>query len=705
MAGITQVIDERIVEMRKERAELDSLRSRLEKREEELMVQEERLTYEVNTLEDKKKILQKEIKESERKLENLRAERIQSVEGFGEEMDSLYAEKTSQGIADTRQIRKEIVKLTNEKSELEKKVKSLKSEVEKLQEDADGLKTQLRKEKEVGLAGIENENEAKLRELSLAHTTAIYSMEEEKTKLESEIADLEKIKTAKWSELEAELLRHKESQHMELKRFESEGLAKIEAEKEQMILSISEEKRKLNREISEKRQEFEKEIFEAGVEKQKILDEIKLLEYRFEKQKSENQLQLEKTRSEELKALEAKKAEELAELEASKLAATSAFKKESAEEKAKHVEAVTKLEDEARKLENKKASLIRETDELKVKFEHQKSELIAQLELVRGAKLKEIDLERYKKLREVENTRQIRIAEIEDAFLAKSAEMDKKRQERYDAIVKAISEAELVLETTIKKRRNHELELNQARLEVMKINEENAAMQKTASIEKRLELEKMAKDKLTEVEQICSERIARADTLLEQLDARKQAIEDELNQNSEKLFEVKRELSVLTDKLTIEKETKLAQIQEETIAMSDRLSKLKISKLAEIDEALEKYKVERTAQIQTDFNNQVKLNYKTMEELALLNKDYQRRLSELRENEIRVESEKNNYEFISKRHKEEVDELKRLLEKETNLNRKELSMIADAKDQQIQFLQDQLANYVSAEMGTPTNTP
>ena len=705
MAGITQVIDERIVEMRKERAELDALRARLEKKDEELRVQEERLTHDVNTLEDKKKILQKEIKEYERKLDSLRIERIQSVEGFGEEMESLYAEKTSQVLANENRARKEIAKLTNEKKELEKNVQNLRSELEELEDYAEGIKNRLRKEQEDGKFSIERQNEEQLRELSLAHATAIHAMEEEKKKLESEIADLEKVKTAKLNELDAELARHRESLQAQFKIQENESLTIIEAEREQSLLAISEEKRKLSQEISEKRQELEKEIFAAGVEKQKILDEIKLLEYRFEKQKSENQLHLEKTRTDELKAIEAKKAEELAELEASKLAFTSAFKKESAEEKTKHLDVLTKIEDETRKLENKKLSLIRETDELKTKFEHQKSELIAKLELVRGTKLKEIDEERYKKLREVENVRQIRIAEIEDAFMKKTAELDKKRQERYDAIIKAISEAELVLETTIKKRKNHELELNQARLEVMKINEENAAMQKTAAIEKRLELEKMAREKLDEVEQICAERITRADTLIGQLDARRQAIEDDLHSNTERLHEVKRELSMLEDKLTIDKETKLAQIQEETITMSDRLSKLKISKLAEIDESLEKYKSERMAQIQADFNNQVKLNYKTMEELALLNQDYQRRLGELRENEIRVESEKNNYEFISKRHKEEVTELKRLLQKETDLNRKEHGLIAEAKDKQIQFLQDQLANFLSAEAGTPLITP
>ena len=704
MAGITQVIDERIVEMRKERAELDSLRTMLEKKEEELTAQEERLAYEVGTLEDKKQILHKEIKESERKLEGLRAERIQSVEGFGEEMETLYAEKTSQGLASARQVRKEIAKLTSEKSELEEKVQSLKAEIDQLEEDTAGIKNRLRKEQELNKQSIEKEYEEKLRELSLEHSAAINAMEEQKKKLEAELADFELVKAAKWDELEAELVRHRESQQAEVKILENENFVKFGAEREQALLSLSEEKRKLSQEISEKKQELEKEIFAAGVEKQRILDEIKLLEFRFEKQKSENQLQLEKAHAEELKVLEAKKAEELAEIEASKLATMSAFKQESAEVKSRHIEVLTRLEDETRKLENKKVTLIRETDELKEKFEHQKSEMIAKLELVRGAKLKEIDNERYKKLREVENLRQVRIAEIEDAFIKKSAEMDKKRQERYDAILKSISEAELVLETTIKKRRNHELELNQARLEVMKINEENAAKQKNLAIEKRLELEKMAKDKLAEVEQICAERVARTDMLIEQLDARRQAMEDDLHKNGERLHEIKRELSVLDDKLTIERETRLSQIQEETIAMSDRLSKLKISKLAEIDESLEKYKADRMAQIQSDFNNQVKLNYKTMEELALLNQDYKRRLNELRENEIRVESEKSNYEFIAKRHKEEVDELKRLLDKETSLNRKEFGTYADAKDQQIQFLQDQLANYVSAEMGTPTST-
>ena len=698
MAAITQVIDERIVEIRKERAELDALRVRLEKKESELAELEEQHGSEFATLNLKKQMLEKQIKEAEKELAELRNERLAAAEGFGNEISDLYAEKATESMALVEAAKKDALELAKQKQELEKSLKSLTEEKEAHEESIKTLKTQLQQEKELSKKRSKIENEENLRAMNLDFSSKIHALEEEKAKLEEDIAGLKKVRDSKQQKLDEELSLRRESQIAELALQKNEALSKLENEKEKMLLEHAEEKRKLGKEMSDTRQEFEKELLKAGVEKQKILDDIKLLEFKYEKQKSENMLELEKMKAAELKALDIKKSEALTELEATHLAKSLSFKKESAEEKAKHIEKLTRIEDETRHLENRKLTLLRETDELQIKYEHEKSELKAQLELLRGEKLKELDEERFKKLREAENQRQIRLAEIEDAFIKKTGELDKKRAERLNAVTKAISAAELELENLVKKRRAHELEVNQVRLEGVKISEENAAKLKTMSLEKRVELEKMAKDKMDEVELICSERISRTDGLITQLEARRLSLEDEITENTHKLSELKREVANLDDTLTLQKESKLAQIQEETIEMSDKLSKLRIQKLREIDESLEKYKNDRMKQIQDDFNKQVKLNLKTSEELSLLNQDYHRRAKELRENEIRVEAEKNNLEFKDARHKEEVAELKRLLGKETDLNRKEMALLIESKDQQIQLLQEQLATLVSAEV-------
>ena len=698
MAAITQVIDERIVEIRRERAELDALRVRLEKKEEELTELEERHGSDVASLNLKKQMIEKQIKEAEKELEELRNERFAAAQGFGEEISDLYAEKSSENAAKVSAAKKEVQELAKKKEELERAIKNLEEERDSHEESIKNLKTQMKREKELALTLAKNESDDKLTKMNMDFSSKIHALEEEKQKLEEEIAALKKAREHKKSKLDEEMALRRESQIAELALQRNEAISRLENEKEKMALAMSEEKRKLAREISETKQEFEKELLKVGVEKQRILDDIKMLEYKYEKQKSENILEIEKFKANELSVLETKKTEALTELEAELLAKTLSFKKESAEEKAKHIEKLTRIEDETRHLENRKLTLLRETEELQIDFEHEKSEYKAQLELLRGEKLKEIDEERFRKLREAENQRQIRLAEIEDAYIKKTGELDKKRAERLDAITKSISAAELELENLVKKRRAYELEVNQVRLEGVKISEENAAKLKTMSLEKRVELEKMARDKLEEVEIICSERIARTDSLITQLEARRNALEDEITENSHRLSELKREVANLSESLMLQKESKLAQIQEETIEMSDKLSKLRIQKLSEIDDSLEKYKNDRMKQIQDDFNKQIKLNFKTSEELKLMNQDYQRRAKELRENEVRVEAEKNNIEFKEARHKEEVAELKRLLGKETDLNRKEMALLIESKDQQIQLLQEQLSTLLSAEV-------
>ena len=257
--AISQIVDEQIKQIRKERAELDELRASLERRSQEISIREAApvVPMDLSAEEDRKATLLKEISALTTETERLRAERDSSIESFGGELKKVHAEKTAESAAQVKQLQNELNYLIQGKTDLEAEVAQLKDE----------------------------------------------------------LANLEQTKKIEWNKLQTEISRSRVEQEAELDERREKFLADLEKEKAVVKDGLRTVVRKERADISAEKREWEKEILECQKEKQKIQDETKFLEYEYEKAKSENILKLEKTRVDDEKQLAASRADALVELE------------------------------------------------------------------------------------------------------------------------------------------------------------------------------------------------------------------------------------------------------------------------------------------------------------------------------------------------------------------------------------------------------
>lgn len=504
MAAISQIVDDRIEQLRKERAELDELRVSLERKEAELLQQEQEQTEDIGVSDERKESLLKEIENLTTEVKRLRAERDESIENFGGEMSKVHAEKTAQ----KRQLQSEIAFLTKGKTKLEEEIECLQGQASTMDENAKHDLNRILEEKELLLARTRAERETSLKEINLAHSMAITKLDCEKKELENEISVLLQNKTIEWNKIHAEISRYKTAQLAEIDASRASFLAELEKDKAKVTDALRVQERKQLSEISAEKRAWDKKFLKLQTEKQNFLDEISLLEYNFEKTKSENILKIEKARVDEAKMQKANRAEALAKTEDEKALLLAEFKTQAAEQKNRHRAAVEEAEKEIAEYQNKKAAVFGEITALEVKFDQQRAENDVTLESLR--------LER---LQEIEQLRQERIAALEKMYLEKTGYF------------------------------------------------ENARAQKLEEI----------------------------------------------------------------NKLTIE--------------ASGKLSKMKVEKLAEIEKYLETYRTERLQSIQEDIARQSKANYKQLDKLAVLNDDYNKRMTEIQELSLKLEADNRNVEF------------------------------------------------------------
>ncbi|MCL2216213.1 MAG: hypothetical protein FWB91_04240 [Defluviitaleaceae bacterium] len=692
MSGITQIVDGRIEQIRKERAELDELRASLERKEAELLSRERE--YDTGPLTDRKAALLKEIEDATLEIARLRAEKHLSIETFGDEMDSLHAEKTADSEAQAKQLKSEIAFLIKGRSELEEEVAALRKEKDELDEKSNRDRTRIMEEKEAFLTRTRAEREASLKEINLAHSVAIADLDRERKALQDEISAMEQTKTIEWNKIQAEISRYKTSQLAELDTHREQFLAEAEKEKSSVLGALRTEERRQLSEISRQKREFDQEMLKLHAEKQTILDEIKLLEYEYEKAKSENIVKLEKARVDNHKELEAQRTEALAKLEDEQSVLANEWKRQTAELRSKHRDEVAAAEKEIAEYDNKKAGILRDIDQLAAKYEQIRAENDAELEALRGERLKEIDEQRLKKLAEVEEARQERVAALEQSFLEKSTALEAARTEKLDACRQAITAAENEMDALKQQRFTLEQELIALRTEGSKIREENKTQQKTALLERHLELEKQANEKLAEIERVCAGRLSHAEELFKRMTSEVAEAEESLTAQksaaNETMADLRRQISQLESELNRQKEDKLAEIQQDVINAMDEFSKLKLAKLSEIELYLETYKQERLTNIQNDLDRQMRGNYKQLDELNELNEDYNKRMKELQELSLTLEADKRNIYFREQRYQDELAELKKLLASETDSHRREMAVLSEAKEQQISLLQNQL---------------
>ncbi|MCL2840145.1 MAG: hypothetical protein FWE05_05165 [Defluviitaleaceae bacterium] len=610
MSGISQLVDSRIEQIRKERAELDELRASLERKEAELFSKAQEHQNDLEPLTDRKAILLQEIEAAEAELERLRTEKYASIENFGEAMDELHAEKTADSHAQTRQLQNEIAFLMKGKVEMEEALTLMGQEKVELEEKLSRDQHRIIEEKDVFLARTRAEREASLKEINLQHSVAMADLDKEKKAIQDEIDAMEQTKTIEWNKIQAEISRYKTAQLAELDAQREQFLAEAEKEKSSVLGALRTEERRQLGEISRQKREFDQEMLKLHTQKQNIQDEIKLLEYEYERARSENIVKIEKARIDDHKTLEVERAEALAKIEDEQSALATDWRKQTAELRNRHREEMSIIEKELSAQESKKAALLRDIDQLSVTFEQVRAKNEVELETFRSEKLKEIDTQRLAKLTEVEDIRQERIAALEQNFLEKSSALETIRAEKLEACRQAIIEAEKVLDDVKQQRFSMEQEISILRTEGNKLREENKALEKDLLLERQIKLEKLTNDKLAEVEQICASRLQHAETLMKRMN--NEANETEVRIAKEKseaekyLSEVRRQISTLESDLGRQKDEQLAKTQEDTIKALDELSKLKLAKLSEIELYLETYKQERLANIQNDLDQKTK---------------------------------------------------------------------------------------------------
>ncbi|MCL2049196.1 MAG: hypothetical protein FWG87_10780 [Defluviitaleaceae bacterium] len=607
MAAISQIVDDRIEQIRRERAELDELRASLERREAEIYKKEQAQNDDIDT--DRKESLSKELAELSAEVNRLRAERESSIMNFGDEISKVHSEKTSESAAQIKHLQSEIAFLIKGKTELEEDIERLRAEIEDTEKKARKEQARIIEEKESLLTRTRAEREASFNELNHEHSLKIAELERQKKEIENDISAMEQAKAIEWNKLQAELSRTKTAQITELDEQRALFLAEMEKEKADVYAALRTQERKQQAEISAEKREWEKEILKYQSEKQKILDEIKLLEYDFEKTRSENLVKSEKIRLDEEKIASANRVEALAKLEEEQAVVLSQFKKDAVVQKSRLREEITNIENEIAILEAKKAEMMGEISTLETRFEQRHAENEAVLENLRLERLREIDQKCIELLAEIDEQRQAKISALEAAFLEKSSELETARSRELTECRAAIKLAVDELRELKKLQIAEENKIETLKTESMRINEENIALKKSAEAERRLELEKMASDRFSEVEQICANKIEAANERARKIEAEGNANSDrfsaEIANSTEALLELRRAIAAQRLELEKQRAERLEEIETEVINTLDVYSKMKFSKLSEIEKYLEEYKNERLEGIRSDIARQM----------------------------------------------------------------------------------------------------
>jgi len=695
--GISRMVDDRIDTIRKEKAELDSFREALDAREAEIELREHALAGELTPLEEQKEAIVRELSEISAEVKRLRAERNQHIANFGAEMDQLHTERTSDIEAQVRQLNQEVKNLASFKEELEAKNEGLARNTTELEEKFEQDKRRLQEEKDAYVARQMAERDAELKEVGLEHARELAELKREKKFLEDEISALEHMKKIESDKLEAELSRLKTNRLVELDAEREQIQAEVEQERAKTLRDIRNHEKQQLEEIAGLKRGWDKDVRELESRKQGILDDIELLKFEYEKTKAENITKFEKTQADEIRLLDTAKAEAQAKADEEHSATVADLEKKAMSVRRRLQEERTILEREVAEAENKKARIQGEIDLLAVKFDSAKAENEASLEILKNERMNEIDSLRLDKMREMENLRQDRVTALEQSYFERLNEFDKSREEKLEVFRKAINEAERKLDSTRKQQQSVSREMELLLAEGNKIREENESLLKKGVLERQLELEKLSNEKLEEVDMLCAEKLAGAVEAEKKLQQKCNELEEELES---KLKVFKDEMSALGEQknslessLAVQRDELLAEIEKSKLEAMDELSKLKIQKLQETETYLAQYKDERLMQVQDEIQRRIAENYKTFDELTLLNEDFNRRTKELEGLSSTLDADKRSFFFKEKRFLEEQADYKNLLKSEMEMHRKELALLAESRDQHVSLLQEQLRTY------------
>ena len=443
MAGITKMVDERIELMRKERAELDSFKEELERREAALKQQEE--SWEAgNTsyLEEKKAAIRQEIEEATNELERLRTERNQSLTTFGAEIEQIHAKRVEENEEILKQLEQEINSLAAAKEEMKQK----------------------------------------------------------RNEIERELTSFEQQKELQWEKAKAEIASYKAAQMADISAKKEQILAEAEEEGIALLEGFKEVKSERIAQFAEQEKQHERNLKELLLKKQAINDDIEMLQYAYEQQKAENIVKHEKVRMEEQRALEGLRADALEKIEREKAEALDEVEQRKSAALATMQEERGNHEKELAQYRSQKSAIQAEVHLLQSKLEALKAESEVAVEVLRNEKLKEIDEMRIRKMQEVEDMRQARIADLEQAYFARIESLESARNEKFEAVRKAIEEAEQELENVKLERQKMYNEVKALTAEANRVKLENENLHKRAALDRQPKLEKMETKKLSGTE-------------------------------------------------------------------------------------------------------------------------------------------------------------------------------------------------------------
>ncbi|MCL2016110.1 MAG: hypothetical protein FWG68_07700, partial [Defluviitaleaceae bacterium] len=159
------------------------------------------------------------------------------------------------------------------------------------------------------------------------------------------------------------------------------------------------------------------------------------------------------------------------------------------------------------------------------------------------------------------------------------------------------------------------------------------------------------------------------------------------------ISELEKERDAIESDAAMLKKEHALDVQEQTIEAMDKFAKIKIQKLNEIEKYLEDYRNEKLAQIAHEMERQAVAEHKSLEDLQTLNRDYNRRAAELDDLAMTLESERKSLALKEKLLNQEQADQKNMLQSEMEFNTKEMTLLLEAKDQQIELMQGKLKIY------------
>ena len=570
----------------------------------------------------------------------------------------------------------------------------------------------------------------------------------QKSGLKSEIEVLRSSYESKKAEFEAnmEVLRAEKSKEIdemrtlrlkEIEDLRKERLARLEVEHASEVSKHETRLGNMRKNFQEKQTAFEVEIERLEAKKISLQTETENLNSKLESHRLEVNTQMEALKLEKMKEIDElclKRLHELDELRKERLlrlgneyeAKRQELESQSQTQQEKIKEKQNLAAAEIAQMEARKNELQSEIDALDTKLQSYKVEISSQMEEYKGNKMKEIDELSLTRLQEVESMRQEQISklqkerddlileqqnyvstyrkriqteieEMEKRLNDKIEEINKSREEKQELFNKTMAESEEKADEMRQSIQSLQKVLSELTLQTQQVREENETLRSTALIERRVELEKLTNEKMAEVESICSQKLNIILDTEKRIESQCRAAEKAATAKVDELKAQERELEMqienLAGELSAKKAEGLSEIEKAKIDATEDQAKLKLQKMQEIDMSIESYKQERLDQAHQDIERQIALNYKKMEELAELNKEYNKRDKDLQELATSLEADKRSMYFREKRLLEEQAGYKNLLQNEIDAHRKEMTLLIEAKEQQILLLQEQIKTY------------